>query len=201
MAILADTGGRALRPLAARPDQGPRRRRANPGSLCWVELYTPDLPAAAAFYRRRARPGDLGGRLPRRHVHLREPGGTGRGRMFGGIVPLADDPTRRGSGPYWLPYFEVTDTDATVRQGAGTGRQRPDARHGPGGRRPHRQARRPVRGTLRGDQERAAGRLRDHAGRHRRHRAGDGADQRRSVCSMASGRRSVCRHLMNPPPS
>lgn len=34
--------------------------------------------------------------------------------MFGGIVPLDEDPSETGSGPYWLPYFEVSDPDAAV---------------------------------------------------------------------------------------
>jgi len=42
------------------------------------------------------------------------PAGTEESDMFGGLVPLADDPTEAESGAYWLPYFEVTDTDATV---------------------------------------------------------------------------------------
>jgi predicted enzyme related to lactoylglutathione lyase len=36
--------------------------------------------------------------------------------MFGGVVPLADDPTEAESGAYWLPYFEVTDVDTVVAQ-------------------------------------------------------------------------------------
>ena len=32
--------------------------------------------------------------------------------MFGGIVPLAEDPSEDRA--HWLPYFEVADTDATV---------------------------------------------------------------------------------------
>jgi predicted enzyme related to lactoylglutathione lyase len=29
-------------------------------------------------------------------------------------VRLADDPAEAGDRPYWLPYFEVEDTDAVV---------------------------------------------------------------------------------------
>ncbi|MEU9189333.1 VOC family protein [Streptomyces sp. NPDC048484] len=85
-----------------------------PGSLCWVELYTPDIAAAAAFYN-----SVLG--LETSAVPF--PGGTytcinpsegGEDAMFGGVVPLADDPAEQEAGAYWLPYFEVTDTDAVV---------------------------------------------------------------------------------------
>lgn len=34
--------------------------------------------------------------------------------MFGGVVDKADDPAEAQASAYWLPYFEVTDTDATV---------------------------------------------------------------------------------------
>ena len=109
----------------------------DPGSLCWVELYTPDIAAAAAFYDASLGPGDLGGALPRRHVHVRQPGG-GRGRRACSAAssPLADDPA--GSGrPHWLPYFEVADTDATVTKAQELA-ARSHAGHGHGGRRPHR---------------------------------------------------------------
>ncbi|MFD2684968.1 VOC family protein [Streptomyces phyllanthi] len=83
------------------------------GSLCWLELYTPDLPAAAGFYN-----AVFGwetsaltfGEGTYTTVH---PAGTETDAMFGGIVPLEDDPTKAESGA-WLPYFEVADTDATV---------------------------------------------------------------------------------------
>lgn len=81
-------------------------------SLTWVELYTPDIAAAAAFYH-----AILG--LETSAVPF--PGGTytcvnptegGEDAMFGGMVPLADDPAE--TEPYWLPYFEVPDVDTVV---------------------------------------------------------------------------------------
>ncbi|MGW3422733.1 VOC family protein [Streptomyces phaeochromogenes] len=93
----------------------------DPGSLCWVELYTPDIAAAAAFYN-----SVLG--LETSAVPF--PGGTytcvnpaegGEDSMFGGVVPLADDPMERETGAYWLPYFEVTDTDAVVAKAEESG--------------------------------------------------------------------------------
>ncbi|MDO0938205.1 VOC family protein [Streptomyces sp. DG2A-72] len=86
----------------------------DPGSLCWVELYTPDIARAAAFYdavfgwETSAMP------LPGSTYTCVNPAGTDENAMFGGLVPPADDPTEAESGPYWLPYFEVEDTDAVV---------------------------------------------------------------------------------------
>ncbi|MGP4007132.1 VOC family protein [Streptomyces sp. 4N124] len=86
----------------------------DPGSLCWVELYTPDIARAAAFYdavfgwETSAMP------FPGGTYTCINPAGTDENAMFGGLVPLADDPAEAESGPYWLPYFEVEDTDAVV---------------------------------------------------------------------------------------
>ena len=44
------------------------------------------------------------------------PAEGGPDAMFGGMVPLAGDPSEAEAGAYWLPYFEVTDTDETVRK-------------------------------------------------------------------------------------
>lgn len=99
-----------------------------PGSVTWVELYTPDVAAAAAFY---------GAVLGLETSAVPFPGGTytcvnaagaGEDSMFGGIVPLGGDPAEAGSNPYWLPYFAVADTDATVsdaRNLGGTVRMNP----------------------------------------------------------------------------
>ncbi|MGW0823414.1 VOC family protein [Streptomyces sp. NPDC002845] len=85
-----------------------------PGSLCWLELYTPDLPAAAGFYNAVFGWETSAITFPEGTYTCVNPAGTEPEAMFGGIVPLADDPTETETGAYWLPYFEVTDTDATV---------------------------------------------------------------------------------------
>ncbi|MER5435503.1 VOC family protein [Streptomyces sp. NPDC002588] len=92
-----------------------------PGSLCWVELYTPDIAAAAAFYY-----GTLGLEtsavpFPGGVYTCVNPPGAGEDAMFGGFVPLADDPVEAPAGAYWLPYFEVTDVDAVAAEAAGRG--------------------------------------------------------------------------------
>ena len=86
---------------------------SDPGSLCWVELYTPDVPAAAGFYHTVFGWETTSVPFPGGTYTCVNPAGTEEGAMFGGLVPLADDPNG-AVGPYWLPYFEVTDTDATV---------------------------------------------------------------------------------------
>jgi predicted enzyme related to lactoylglutathione lyase len=85
-----------------------------PGSLCWVELYTADLPMAAYFYRAALGLETYGVEFPGGTYTTVLPDGQGEDGMFGGIVPLADDPLEARAGAYWMPYFEVTDTDETV---------------------------------------------------------------------------------------
>jgi hypothetical protein len=84
------------------------------GSLCWVELYTPDMPAAAAFYHAVLGLETFGVPFPGGMYTTVNPAGGGEESMFGGIIPLSDDPTEAEAGPYWLPYFEVADADATA---------------------------------------------------------------------------------------
>ncbi|MFF0141158.1 VOC family protein [Streptomyces sp. NPDC005227] len=85
-----------------------------PGSLCWVELYTPDIAAAAAFYNAVFGWETSAVPFPGGVYTCINPAGAEAEDMFGGMVPLADDPVESASGPYWLPYIEVSDTDAVV---------------------------------------------------------------------------------------
>ncbi|WP_328864631.1 VOC family protein [Streptomyces sp. NBC_00341] len=88
------------------------------GSLCWAELYTPDVPAAAAFYGAvfgwdcSQVPYPEGGGS----YTLVRTGGGGEEAGFGGLVPLDAVPVRAVVGPHWLPYIEVDDCDATVAE-------------------------------------------------------------------------------------
>ncbi|MEV4033134.1 VOC family protein [Streptomyces umbrinus] len=84
------------------------------GSLCWVELYTPDIAAAAAFYYSVLGMETSAMPFPGGTYTCLNPAEGGEDSMFGGVVPLADDPTEQETGAYWLPYFEVADTDALV---------------------------------------------------------------------------------------
>ncbi|MGW0331859.1 VOC family protein [Streptomyces sp. NPDC003011] len=93
-----------------------------PGALCWLELYTPDLPAAAGFYHALFGWETSAFTFAGNTYTTVHPQGTESGAMFGGLVPLEDDPTQAASGT-WLPYFEVPDADAavsTARERGGT---------------------------------------------------------------------------------
>ncbi|MFJ3669887.1 VOC family protein [Streptomyces sp. NPDC090106] len=86
-----------------------------PGSLCWIELYTADLPMAAWFYNKILGLETFGVDMaPGSTYTTLNPAGESEDAMFGGIVPFADDPLEAAGAPYWLPYIEVTDTDAVV---------------------------------------------------------------------------------------
>ena len=100
----------------------------DPGTLGWVELYTPDVKAATEFYH--AVFGWETSEVP-------FPGGTyttvnpataGPDSMFGGMVPLDNDAVEAEAGAYWMPYIEVDDADATAaraRELGGTVRMAP----------------------------------------------------------------------------
>jgi uncharacterized protein len=86
-----------------------------PGSLIWSELYTPDPPAAAAFFHtvfgwqteEMTYPGGS-------YTVVRPAGSDNEDASFGGLVPLDEAPGEAEGGPHWLPYFAVDDTDATA---------------------------------------------------------------------------------------
>ncbi|MFI2203468.1 VOC family protein [Streptomyces sp. NPDC020192] len=85
-----------------------------PGSLCWVELYTPDVAAGAAFYHKVLGLETSSVPFPGGVYTCVNPADAGEDAMFGGIMPLSEALGDAGRGPHWLPYFEVADTDATV---------------------------------------------------------------------------------------
>ncbi|OII59517.1 hydroxylase [Streptomyces sp. CC53] len=92
-----------------------------PNALSWTELYTPDPVTDLSFYdlvfgmeAHTAGPAAGGSGYT-----LLQPSGTGRASLedaFGGVVPLAEDPSEAESGPSWAPYFQVTDLDGAVAQ-------------------------------------------------------------------------------------
>ncbi|MEU0336261.1 VOC family protein [Streptomyces sp. NPDC006193] len=85
-----------------------------PGALCWVELYTRDIAAAAAFYHQVLGLETSAVSFPGGTYTCVNPAGAGEDAMFGGVVPLADAPSEAEGGPYWLPYFAVEDPDAVT---------------------------------------------------------------------------------------
>ncbi|MGW7279714.1 VOC family protein [Streptomyces sp. NPDC054844] len=82
------------------------------GALCWVELYTADIAAAAAYYRAVLGLETSAVAFPGGTYTCVNPAGEGDESMFGGFVPLADDPLETDG--HWLPYLAVDDTDAAV---------------------------------------------------------------------------------------
>ncbi|PWI14118.1 hydroxylase [Streptomyces sp. Act143] len=89
-----------------------------PGSLCWIELYTADQPMAAWFYHAVLGLETYGVDFPGGTYTTINPAGTSEDAMFGGIIPLAEAPMEAEGTPYWLPYFEVTDVDAVAARAA-----------------------------------------------------------------------------------
>ncbi|MGM9383311.1 VOC family protein [Streptomyces antibioticus] len=113
MAILADQAGVSFGLWQAALTKGVDVV-GEPGSLCWVELYTPDIAAAAAFYQATLGLETCAVAFPGGTYTSVNPAGLGEDAAFGGVVPLADDPVEARTGSYWLPYFEVTDVDEIV---------------------------------------------------------------------------------------
>jgi predicted enzyme related to lactoylglutathione lyase len=94
------------------------------GALCWVELHTADVPAAAAFYHRVFGWEIEGVPWPGGDTYTTvNPADGGPDTMFGGLVATADDPTgaQDGAGAHWLPYFSVADTDAVATKAGDEG--------------------------------------------------------------------------------
>ncbi|ARP73246.1 VOC family protein [Streptomyces pluripotens] len=87
-----------------------------PGALYWVELYTPDIAAAAAFYHQVLGLETSAAPFPGGTYTCVNPAGRGEDAMFGGIVPLADAPGEAEGGPHWLSYFQIEDTDGVVEK-------------------------------------------------------------------------------------
>ncbi|MFJ3880091.1 VOC family protein [Streptomyces sp. NPDC090077] len=82
-----------------------------PGSPCWLDLGTPDVPSAAAFY------GAVFG-------WSYEPMGGMEGGMFrkdGKIVAGLGKLTEQGARPAWMIYYDVADADAATRTVEGAG--------------------------------------------------------------------------------
>ncbi|MEU2064841.1 VOC family protein [Streptomyces sp. NPDC013455] len=115
MAILADQAGVPFGIWQPGRTQGVDVA-SEPGALCWVELYTPDIAAAAAFYNRVLGLETSAVPFPGGTYTCVNASGAGEDAMFGGMVPLADAPAEAKDGAYWLPYFAVEDTDAVVEQ-------------------------------------------------------------------------------------
>lgn len=85
-----------------------------PGSPCWLDLGTPDVPAAASFY---------GAVLGWDYESMGE-GEDMEGGMFrkdGKTVAGLGKLTEEGARSAWMIYYSVTDADATTRAVASAG--------------------------------------------------------------------------------
>ncbi len=85
-----------------------------PGALNWVELYTTDVPAAAAFYNSALGLGTSAVEFPGGSYTTVHPAGTDAEAMYGGLVDRTSDPVEAERRPHWMVYFEVADVDASV---------------------------------------------------------------------------------------
>ncbi|MFJ5266102.1 VOC family protein [Streptomyces sp. NPDC088387] len=110
-AVAADPSGATFQLWQPRTFEGAGLLNA-PGTLGWVELLTRDPERARAFYR------DVFGwtvsdsaRYPRWGV---------AGGEFGGMMTM-DDKFPPEVPPHWLPYFVVTDVDASAAVAADAG--------------------------------------------------------------------------------
>ncbi|MEU4836043.1 VOC family protein [Streptosporangium sp. NPDC023615] len=92
-----------------------------PGAPNWIDLGTPDVDAAAAFYG-----SLLGWSFQSAGPHS---GGYGFFELDGKVVAAAGPLTQEGAVSAWMPYFRTADADATakaVEQAGGTVRIAPD---------------------------------------------------------------------------
>ena len=88
-----------------------------PGTFCWVDLSTPDVEAAKAFYA-----GLLGWQIEDRPG----PHGSYSMALVGGepvaaILPQATWESERGIPPHWNNYVSVEDAAATQARAAEAG--------------------------------------------------------------------------------
>ncbi|MFD4788413.1 VOC family protein [Streptomyces sp. NPDC058459] len=111
VAGLKDPAGAAFRVWQPDPVEG-LDAATEPGALCWVELHTPDVAAAAAFYHRVLGVQTAGVDFPGGVYTSLYPADAGEEATFGGIVSTFGDLV--GTTPEWLPYFGAADADAVV---------------------------------------------------------------------------------------
>ena len=109
MAILQDPTGAALQVWEAKKHIG-ARILYEPGALCWSELTTRDTKAAESFYTKlfgwTAKHG-----APSAVMDYTE--FSNQGQSIAGMLPTpAQMPASVPS--YWMPYFQVTDCDAST---------------------------------------------------------------------------------------
>lgn len=90
--------------------------KRNPGRFAWHQLNTTDPESAAAFYSTVA--GWTTQPYPTDPSYQMWVAPSG---PLGGTMSLPDEARRMGATAHWLPYLEVLDVDATVRQAGALG--------------------------------------------------------------------------------
>ncbi len=112
MAVIQDPQGAALNLW-----QGKRHIGAGvtgePGTMCWNELYTPDIEGSRKFYT-----ALFGWKLKISPEYTEAHVGE---TATGGMMQMR--PEMKGMPPNWMPYFAVDDVDSVVKKAeAGGGR-------------------------------------------------------------------------------
>ena len=109
MAVFIDPTGAVIAAWQPYEMAGAELRNA-PGALSWVELMTRDLPGSIDFYGRvfgwTARPSEV----PGMDYTLFQLDGT----TVAGVMAMTGDEWPADLPPHWMPYFEVTDPDASA---------------------------------------------------------------------------------------
>jgi predicted enzyme related to lactoylglutathione lyase len=109
MAVLMDPQGAAFALWQAKNHQGAGLLDA-PGALTWTELVTSDTKKAGEFYtglfpwKSEVKP------MPGMEYTIFKRGDASAGGM------MALLPEMKGVPPHWMPYFGVTDCDATTKK-------------------------------------------------------------------------------------
>lgn len=87
---------------------------AEPGAMCWHELGTGDDKSAGTFYTQLFGWGTklIPGEMPYTVF-------SNAGQDIGGMYRLTEQ--MKGVPPHWLPYFQVTDCDASVQKAVSMG--------------------------------------------------------------------------------
>ncbi|MBT2482894.1 VOC family protein [Streptomyces sp. ISL-94] len=120
MAIFADPAGVSFGVWQPRKNKG-LDAVTDMGTMCWTELYTGDVAAAASFYG-----AVFGWEISEMPFEggtytMVRPAGTTDEAAFGGLVPISADPVEDTGRPYWTPYFEVVDCDETAARAEESG--------------------------------------------------------------------------------
>ena len=116
MAVLQDPTGAVFQLWQAKKHIG-AKILSEPGALCWSELTTRDTKRAESFYtslfgwtRKHAAPSAV---MEYTEFHH-------QGKPLGGMMAMP--PNMPAHVPsYWMPYFQVTDVDASANKAKGLG--------------------------------------------------------------------------------